>query len=195
MTDVLLIRHGPTDWNAKGRIQGQTDVSLSADGRAQVSRWSVPVEFHSYEWFASPLARARETAQLLGVPDARPEPRLMEMSWGRWEGRTWEEVCSADAAAVAQLETRGLDFQPPEGESRRALRQRLCDWLSDVTVRATPVAAVTHRGVIHAALALATGWNMCGRPPHRLDWSRAHLFRLRADGRLFVDTLNVGLSR
>ena len=135
-----------------------------------------------------------ETAQLLGVPDARLEPRLMEMSWGRWEGRTWEEVCAADTAALAQIETRGLDFRPPGGESRRALTQRLRDWLSDVAVRAKPVAAVTHRGVIHAALALATGWNMCGRPPHRLDWSSAHLFRLRADGRLFVDTLNVGLG-
>ena len=194
MTDVLLIRHGPTDWNANGRIQGQTDVSLSAYGRTQVSRWSVPAEFRSYEWFASPLARTMETAQLLGVPDAWPEPRLMEMSWGHWEGRTWEEVCASDTAALAQMETRGLDFQPPGGESRRALTQRLRDWLSDVTGRAEPVAAVTHRGVIHAALALATGWNMCGRPPHRLDWSSAHLFRLRADGRLFVDTLNVGLG-
>jgi probable phosphoglycerate mutase len=194
MINVLLIRHGPTDWNVKGRIQGHTDVSLSAHGRAQVSRWSVPTEFRQYLWFASPLTRAMETARLLGAPDARPEPRLMEMSWGRWEGRTWEEICAADAAAMAQLETRGLDFQPPEGESRRALTQRLRGWLSDVAARAMPVAAVTHRGVIHAALALATGWNMCGRPPHRLDWSSAHLFQLQADGRLFVGTLNVGLN-
>jgi hypothetical protein len=92
MINVLLIRHGPTDWNVKGRIQGHTDVSLSAHGRAQVSRWSVPAEFRQYLWFASPLTRAMETARLLGAPDARPEPRLMEMSWGRWEGRTWEEI-------------------------------------------------------------------------------------------------------
>lgn len=194
MINVLLIRHGPTDWNVKGRIQGHTDVSLSAHGRAQVSHWSVPAEFREYLWFASPLTRAMETAQLLGAPDARPEPRLMEMSWGRWEGRTWEEIGVDDAAVLAELETRGLDFQPPEGESRRALTQRLRGWLSDVAARATPVAAVTHRGVIHAALALATGWNMCGRPPYRLDWSSAHLFQLQSNGRLLVGTLNVGLN-
>lgn len=194
MTDVVLIRHGPTDWNVKGRIQGHTDVSLSAYGRAQVSRWLLPAEFRQYEWFASPLVRAMETAQLLGVPHAWPEARLMEMSWGRWEGRTWEEVCAADAVALTDLETRGLDFQPPDGESRRALTRRLRNWLSDVTARAAPVVAVTHRGVIHAALALATGWNMCGRPPYRLDWSSAHLFHLGSDGSLFVGTLNVGLS-
>ena len=50
MINVLLIRHGPTDWNVKGRIQGHTDVSLSTHGRAQVSRWSVPAEFRQYLW-------------------------------------------------------------------------------------------------------------------------------------------------
>jgi len=194
MIDVLLIRHGPTEWNVKGRIQGHTDVSLSEHGRAQVARWSVPEAFRKYEWFASPLARAMETARLLGASNACPEPRLMEMSWGRWEGRTWDELHAADGAALLELETHGLDFQPPEGESRRALTRRLQGWLSDVVARASPVAAVTHRGVIHAALALATGWDMCGQPPHRLDWSSAHLFQLRSDGQLLVGTLNMELN-
>ncbi|MFQ5935286.1 MAG: histidine phosphatase family protein [Acidiferrobacterales bacterium] len=191
---MLLIRHGPTEWNVNGRIQGHTDVSLGECGRIEVARWSIPQEFRTYDWLASPLARAMETALMLGASNVRPEPRLMEMNWGEWEGRTWEELHAAQDAHVAELETCGLDFRPPAGESRRQLLRRLQTWLTDVAARARPVAAVTHRGVIHAALALATGWDMSGKPPHRLNWSHAHLFSLQGRGELMVNRLNVGLT-
>ena len=58
-----------------------------------------------------------------------------------------------------------------------------------------PTAAVTHKGVIRAVLALATGWDMRDKPPHRLDWSAAHLFRLDASGEPKIARLNVALER
>lgn len=195
MTPLLLIRHGRTGWNAEGRIQGQADIALSADGRAEVARWSVPREFRDYDWVASPLARAMETARLLGVADTHLDPRLMEMNWGEWEGRTLAELRAANGVSMANNEARGLDFRPPGGESPRAVQMRFSEWIADVAARGRPVAAITHKGVIRAALAIATGWDMASKPPHRLDWSRAHLFRVDGDGGLMVDRLNITLVR
>jgi broad specificity phosphatase PhoE len=192
MTTVVFIRHGPTPWNAEGRIQGQTDVPLGKAGSAEVSRWTVPAKFRGYDWTASPLSRARETARLLGLV-ACVDARLSEMSWGEWEGHTWDEVRSLHGPGLAAPETSGLDFRPPAGESRRSLLARLQAWLADTAVQARPAGAVTHRGVIHAALALATGWDMQSRAPYRLNWASAHLFRLDDDARLCVAQLNIAL--
>lgn len=193
MTAVVFIRHGPTPWNAQGRIQGHTDVALDELGQAEIGRWRLPEAFRRYEWTASPLARARETARLLGLEVAHLEPRLAEMDWGSWEGRTWGELHATQRPKVDAHRCRGLDFQPPAGESRRALLARLQAWLEEVAARARPVGAVTHRGVILAALALATGWDMSGEPPHRLDWASAHLFRLEPVG-LCIERLNIALT-
>ena len=57
MTPLALIRHGPTEWNEIGRIQGQSDVSLSANGRRQVAEWCLPPRLADFAWIASPLKR------------------------------------------------------------------------------------------------------------------------------------------
>ena len=62
MTLVALIRHGPTEWNEERRLQGRADRPLSAAGRARVAGWRVPGEYRDFEWVASPLKRARQTA-------------------------------------------------------------------------------------------------------------------------------------
>ncbi len=193
MTAVVLIRHAPTSWNVEGRIQGQTDVGLSAAGRAEAGRWRLPARFREYAWTASPLARARETARLLGLQLIGVEPRLAEMHWGEWEGRTWAELHAARDPRLEKYRAEGLDFRPPRGESRRALLERLRAWLQEVSLQARPVGAITHRGVILAALALATGWDMRSEPPHNLDWASAHAFRI-VDTGLAVEHLNVALT-
>lgn len=195
MIPLLLIRHGPTQWNVEGRIQGHTDLCLSEAGRAQVALWSLPEEFRQYDWAVSPLRRAMETARLLGVDHARPDPRLMEMSWGQWEGYTRSELRARHAADLGENERRGLDFCPPGGESARGVRARLEDWITDVRARGRPVGAVTHKGVITAALALATDWDLISKRPYRLDWSSAHLFGLHADGTLTIQRLNIVLAQ
>ena len=88
---------------------------------------------------------------------------------------------------MRQNEARGLDFRPEGGESPREVSSRVGLWLEGIT---TPTLAITHRGVIRVALAAATGWDMTGRPPVKLDWSAVHFFRI-AGGRLTVDRLNV----
>ncbi len=193
-TSVLLIRHGPTHWNAHGRIQGQTDVPLTSAARAELGRRAIPAEFTGFCLVASPLQRAMETARLLCGEDPAPEPRLAEMSWGEWEGETLRDLRRRHGSRMVEDEMRGLDFNPPGGESPRQVQKRLQAWLDEVARAGRPVLGVTHKGVIRAALALATGWDMRGKPPVRLDWSRAHLFGIRGDGRLVTVRLNIALA-
>jgi probable phosphoglycerate mutase len=192
---LALIRHGATEWNSAGRIQGASDIPLSAAARAVVLDWSVPPEFKHFAWATSPLARARETAALLGGRSVTIEPRLAEMHWGEWEGLRLADLRASLGAVMAEREARGLDFQPPGGESPRQVQERLKPWLVAVAQAGRPTIAVTHKGVIRAALALAAGWDMTARPPAKLDWSCVHLFALEPAGRLSVARLNIALSR
>ena len=182
MTPLLLMRHGATAWNAAGRMQGRADIGLSAAGRAGVAGWRLPPGWDEARWLVSPLRRARETAALLGVAAARVEPRLIEMDWGAWEGRTAAELRAA--GELAAEEGRGLDLRPPRGESPREVMARVADLAAALAGDPTPVVAVCHKGVIRAALALATGWEMRTRPPLRLRRDQALALLCLPDGRL-----------
>lgn len=194
MTDLLLIRHGPTVWNAAGRVQGQTDVPLSAAGRARVRRWRMPEAFAGFGWIASPLVRASETARLLGARRLPTEPRLMEMHWGEWEGETLADLRARYGEEMIRNEGRGLDFRARGGETPREVQTRLLIWTAEVAACGRPVVAVTHRGVIRALMARATGWDMLGKAPHRIDDGCAHLFRLDPGGRPEIAQMNIPLE-
>lgn len=188
---LALIRHMPTVWNAQGRLQGQRDTPLDPEA---IPDWRLPPELAGYRFLASPLTRARQTAELLGVtPEI--DPRLIEMTWGDWEGYTLAELRSSFAGTLDDLEAQGLDFRTPGGESPRDVQQRVRPLLGEIARDGRPTAAVTHKGVIRPIFALATGWDMLGKQPHRLSWSSAHLFRLDPGGWPSVDRLNLSLER
>ena len=63
---VAFVRHGRTEWNDAGRMQGRADIGLSEAGRAQVRGWTLPRSLAGARFVASPLARARETAAIMG---------------------------------------------------------------------------------------------------------------------------------
>ncbi len=185
MTELLLIRHGRTAWNQAGRIQGHTDIALCAEGRAELAARSLPERFRGWRCCASPLARARETARLLGAGEPCLDPRLAEMRWGRWEGRTLAGLRRRHGEAFRVREALGLDFRPPGGESPREVRARLAGWLAERAADG-PWVVVTHKGVIRVALSLATGWELRGAPPVRLRWECGHRFAYHAGQRRLV---------
>ena len=189
MTLFALIRHMPTVWNKQGRLQGQRDTPLDPEA---IPHWRLPPEFAGFRFLASPLTRARETAERLGVTP-KTDPRLIEMSWGEWEGFTLAEL-RASFADIDELEAQGLDFRTPGGESPRDVQQRLRPLLAEIAASGAPTAAVTHKGIIRPIFALATGWDFLGKQPHRLDWSSAHLFRLDAAGHPSIERLNIPLA-
>lgn len=95
---IGLIRHGLTDWNAAGRIQGQTDIPLNGEGREQAGRLGRRLLTEEYQWdyiITSGLSRAQETGEiisnLLNVPLLEPDARLKERAFGQIEGLTSDE--------------------------------------------------------------------------------------------------------
>lgn len=190
---IAFLRHGPTSWNEDGRLQGMTDVPLSAQGRALVATWRVPMQ--DWRWVCSPLVRAHETATLIGAPPSLVvEPALREMAYGEWEGRTLADLRASAPAEMHAAETRGLDMAPPGGESPRQVMDRLRPWIAAVASRGENVVAVSHKGVIRVVLAMAMDWDMQSRQPVKLDWRRLHVFVTSADGMLRVDSLNMPLA-
>ena len=190
---IVFIRHGPTKWNTAGRIQGQRDVPLSEEGCIKVAEWRIPQKYQHAVWVCSPLSRAKETARLMGCESPKIEPRLMEMDWGEWEGRTLADLRSEAGAEMRQNEQRGLDFRPQGGESPRQVRQRLRSCLQNLAAEGQSHVAITHKGVIRAALSLATGWDMTDKPPHRLRWDCAHAFNMNSTGCISVRQVNIPL--
>ncbi len=193
MTLLAMIRHGPTTWNEEHRLQGRTDVPLSAVGTVRVETWAVPDEFRAFDWVASPLLRASETARLLGL-DFNTEAAIVEMDWGAWEGHTRAELDRIYGDEVRRRADLGLDLTPHDGESPRELRARVSGWLDRVVEAGRPTGAVTHQGVIRAVLSLATGWDMLNKPPIKLDRSSLHLFELGGGGRVEISRVNIRLD-
>lgn len=194
MTLLATLRHGETDWSRDKRIQGRTDLPLSAAGRDALRARALPALCADMRAVTSPLVRCVETAALLGRAQAGREPRIAEMDWGAWAGRRIADLRVELGTLMQDNEARGLDFTPAGGESPRRVLERLRPWLAEVAAGARPTLAFTHRGVIRVLLAAACDWDMRGRPPAKLDWMALHVFRLDAQGRPRIEALNLPLA-
>ncbi|MFN0043882.1 MAG: histidine phosphatase family protein [Alphaproteobacteria bacterium] len=193
MIKLLLIRHGPTSWNETGRVQGHSDIPLSDSGRARVRTWRLPEEFADFRAHASPLARARETATILGFRDVTLDARLKEMHWGEWEGETLDALRVRYGEEMIRNESRGLDFRAPAAESPRDVQRRMLSWCAERAAEHQSSVAVAHKGVLRVVLAAATGWDMTGPAPVEMEWDCAHLFELDRIGRPTIGRLNIAL--
>ena len=195
---VALLRHGSTAWNEQGRMQGRRDIPLSERGRGEVRAWRLPslstaASPTEAAWVSSPLRRAVETAEILSGATPQREPALIEMDWGEWEGFDLQELRRRDGEAFARNEAAGLDFRPPGGESPREVRDRVMRWLAAIATRRETMVAVTHKGVLRAVLSAATGWDMTGKAPVRLQYGAMHRFAVEPNGRIAVQECNVAL--
>ncbi len=194
MIELALLRHAETVWSGEGRIQGSTDVPLSEAGCRALTGRALPVPCRGMRAVSSPLRRCRETAARLGLADIALEPRIVEMHWGAWEGRTLAELRAELGKTMRENESRGLDFTPDGGESPRQVLARVRGWLADIAAQGEPTLAVTHKGVIRVIMAQAYGWNMLGRAPIKLDWNAVHLFRLDRQGAPSPVRMNIPLE-
>jgi len=195
MTLIVALRHAPTAWNRDKRLQGRTDVALDEEGVAVAARWRIDPDWAGYRVLSSPLQRARMTAAIL-FPDAEIgiDRRLIEMDFGAWEGKSLAELRADPSGDAAAREAMGLDFKAPEGESPREVQARILPLLARLAELERPTVLVTHKAVIRALYALASGWTMIGKPPAKLRPNCAQVFRLGAGGTPAVERLNVSLE-
>jgi len=179
---LIVLRHGATQWNLDRRIQGHCDPPLAPSGRAQVVKWLVPPAWLELRCCVSPLRRALETAALLGFTNPKVETALIEMDWGQFEGRTLTDLRAEGGYDFAANEAAGLDFRPQGGESPREVMTRTSKWLESLSSQGRGTVVVTHKGVRRALLALTTGWDMRGPAPLKLRDEQAMLLELKPCG-------------
>ncbi|HET8776082.1 MAG TPA: histidine phosphatase family protein [Candidatus Limnocylindria bacterium] len=154
---LLLIRHGVTAWNREGRWQGRLDPPLSDDGRRQAqllaARLAKDGDLRPARIFSSTLARAAQTAAAIaaatGVP-IEPDPRLMEIGAGEWEGRTHDELEATDSVRYRAWRSQASEARPPGGEAIDEVVDRVRGVLAAVeaTDGPWPAALVSHGGIL-----------------------------------------------
>jgi len=155
---LYFIRHGQTDWNAAGRIQGQIDIPINDTGRGQARRNGETLAQlldtpGAFNFIASPLSRPRETMEIirdalgLEAKDFPTDKRLMEISFGRFEGLTFDEISEKMPEAQAHREKDKWLNGPPQGESYAELTARIEEWYRELDRNTICVA---HGGVSRA---------------------------------------------
>jgi broad specificity phosphatase PhoE len=155
---ILLARHGRTAENAAGRILGRRDPPLDRAGRAEAAALAAAVSGAGPRaLYTSPLLRARQTAAAVAAATGL-EPvvleDLAESRRGAWEGRTLTDLEAEDPALVAAFRAGDPGFAFPGGESTQAQIARTRVALARIAEDPLPAVAVTHAGIIRAALAL-----------------------------------------
>ena len=182
MLDLWLIRHGETDWNTQGRIQGSSDKPLNAVGLCQARRLGARLAGTRFDAvYASDLERARVTAAT-ALPDAEVQldERLRELAYGMFEGKAWIELNEAEAAVAAHWREDPYRRRVPGGESYDDLLVRFAAFRTELPQSGT-VAAFSHGGTIRSAL-----YGVVGRPQDgawRLRIDNTSITRLRFDAR------------
>lgn len=192
MTLITLIRHGQTDWNLEGRIQGSTDIPLNETGRTQARAAAAQLSGTRFDHvYASPLSRARETAEIiareLGLPAPLITVGMREHEFGAAEGLLWDayrERFGAHREAV------------PGAETVQQLTQRALASLERIDLaarrrsapRTETVLVATHGGVIRALLEHASGGTLPA-PGERLGNGSVHRFAMDGGGLRLLDAI------
>jgi probable phosphoglycerate mutase len=148
MTTLLLVRHGETDWNAEGKLQGHTDRPLNEYGRRQAQALAGRLAAESIDAvYASDLSRARETAEIVGEKlglTVAVDPDLREKNWGNWEGLTSDERLHIEY----------------EGETSEHHRERTLRAVQRIVDRhpGERIVVVTHGGSLRRLQAFVSGF-------------------------------------
>lgn len=166
MPVLYYVRHGKTDFNSQGRLQGRRDTVLNTHGRRQAAECGVLLgdlfvrdhrRAQDFKYVSSPLKRARETMEIvramlgLEAHNYEVDARLIEIAYGEWEGLTLHEIETRNASVLSARERDKWDFAPPGGESYRELADRIGNWYRPLTAD-TVVAA--HGGGVRALMAI-----------------------------------------
>ena len=160
---IYFIRHGQTDWNAEGRLQGQRDIALNALGQVQAADAAdrlatlAGAGVAEADFVASPLLRTRRTMEILrdrlGLAPAayRSDPRLMEIDFGNWEGQTWAEIRRSDPGGAGARDRDRWGYRPSgtRAESYAMLTERVAPVFASLD---RPAVVVAHGGVARAML-------------------------------------------
>jgi len=162
-TQLCIVRHGETAWNAEGRVQGQLDVPLSELGLAQARAVAAALQGEQFSAiYSSDLQRVTQTAEpsarMHGLP-VRLDVRLRERHYGMFQTLTYAEVKIQHPEDYARFKAKDPDYDFRTGESLRAFSARSLECLADLAARhpGESILVFTHGGVLEMARRFATG--------------------------------------
>lgn len=159
MTEIIIIRHGETEWNKTGCFQGHSDVPLSAEGRAQAAMLGENLAVDHVDMiYASDLTRAMETAaplaQRFGL-EVISDPQLRELNFGAWEGRNFNDVNAENPNAMKNFYTDPEQADIPESEPFPEFQRRIAGRVREIVAqeRGKRIVIVSHGASIRILLA------------------------------------------
>ena len=164
-TRVFLVRHGATVLSAEDRFAGATDVELSETGRDQVRSLSRRLAKQPISaFYASPLGRTMETAQILAEPHGKPvasDAGFLEINHGIWEGMTRLEAETKFGDTYARWEADPFNFAPEGGETGLAVTARAMPALLEIIGKhpGEMVCIVSHKATIRLLLSAVLGFD------------------------------------
>ncbi len=152
---LFLIRHGQTDWNIKGKIQGSCDIELNDTGIKQAYELSYKVLANKYKFskiYSSSQRRAVKTAEILSKVtniEYILTEGLEEINLGEWEGLSWAEVKEKYPTEYDEWFKNRRYIKPPKGESYQDMVERVLKAIHNIiNENCGDVAIVTHSAVI-----------------------------------------------
>lgn len=173
---LLLMRHGETDWNLEGRMQGRIDTPLNARGREQAKKLAerLAAEECIDVLYTSPLARARLTAEIIGKRfglEPLPDVRLVERSAGKLEGMTMPEIEQRYPDVYCAWREDKDRLLLPDAEDKAEFQLRVLSFLELIHDRHShqQVGVVTHGGTLSILFATLMGLDIQKRFPFRFD--------------------------
>lgn len=153
LLEIILIRHGETEYNLAGRLQGSQDSALTPRGESQARALGEHLRRRNErpdEWFVSPFGRARRTSQIIregwapeNLPPERIDERLREIGCGSYEGRHKSEMDSR----ILERARNDPDFSYPDGESMAGLLER-AEAFSESLIARTAEISGDYRAVV-----------------------------------------------
>ncbi|MCP4137223.1 MAG: alpha-ribazole phosphatase [bacterium] len=155
VTEILLIRHGQTDYNKNERFLGMTDISLNETGREQAARVGERLKDEKIDLvYCSDLKRCVETAEIIGFnKDIEYTSNLREMNFGKWEGLNWKELRDDFGDEFKSWRKDWVNYPVPGGESFKDMSARVIAEFEEIKKHENlKIAVVTHGGCIRTLL-------------------------------------------
>jgi probable phosphoglycerate mutase len=181
-TEIILIRHGETEWNSQQRMQGHSNSDLSSVGQAQIQalgQWMKNVPFDLI--YSSDSLRAKQTAEAItqfSGHELQFDQRLREKNLGVFEGLTSEEARERHPEVFRLFKTAGSKYVIDEGESTQQLQDRALEIVDEIRIKHLEerVLLVTHGGFIRVVMKHSLGLSL--ETPTRFLIRNTGVFRL-----------------
>jgi len=162
-TEIILIRHGETEWNSQRRMQGHSNSELSSVGRGQIQALGELMKNESFDHiYSSDSLRARQTAEAITQHTGHTlqfDQRIREKNLGVFEGLTSTEAKERHPEVYRLFKTEGAKYVIDEGESTQQLLERALEFIEEIRLRHPQerVVMVTHGGVVRVLMKHSLG--------------------------------------